>query len=128
MDLGLHGLEPDQRIELGERALDGRRIGVAAEPRRQLCISQLEIRPEDRDFWSFRPPVPPAVPTPSAIGRVRTPIDAFLLARLEAKGLSFSPDASPQTLDAMASGLEGRSPSPLVVAALVLGSPDFERR
>ena len=37
-------------------------------------------------------------------------------------------DASPQTLDAMASGLEGRSPPPLFVAGLVLGSPDFERR
>ena len=37
-------------------------------------------------------------------------------------------DASKQTLDAMASGLEGRNPSPAVVASLVLGSPDFERR
>jgi uncharacterized protein (DUF1800 family) len=37
-------------------------------------------------------------------------------------------DASRQTLDAMATGLEGRSPSPAVVASLVLGSPDFERR
>ncbi len=37
-------------------------------------------------------------------------------------------DASKQTLDAMATGLEGRNPSPAVVASLVLGSPDFERR
>jgi len=37
-------------------------------------------------------------------------------------------DASKQTLDAIATGLEGRNPSPAVVASLVLGSPDFERR
>jgi uncharacterized protein (DUF1800 family) len=37
-------------------------------------------------------------------------------------------DASRQTLDAIATGLEGKNPSPLVVASLVLGSPDFERR
>jgi len=37
-------------------------------------------------------------------------------------------DASQQTLDAIATGLEGRNPSPAVVASLVLGSPDFERR
>jgi len=37
-------------------------------------------------------------------------------------------DASQQTLDALAAGLEGKNPSPAVVASLVLGSPDFERR
>ena len=37
-------------------------------------------------------------------------------------------DASKQTLDAIAAGLEGKNPSPAVVASLVLGSPDFERR
>jgi uncharacterized protein (DUF1800 family) len=37
-------------------------------------------------------------------------------------------DASKQTLDAIATGLDGKNPSPGVVASLVLGSPDFERR
>jgi uncharacterized protein (DUF1800 family) len=37
-------------------------------------------------------------------------------------------DPSEQTMDAIASGLEGKNASPAVVAALVLGSPDFERR
>ena len=37
-------------------------------------------------------------------------------------------EASKQTLDAIAGGLEGKDPSPAVIAALVLGSPDFERR
>jgi len=37
-------------------------------------------------------------------------------------------DASAQTLDAIAAGLAGKNYSPAVVASLVLGSPDFERR
>lgn len=37
-------------------------------------------------------------------------------------------EASKQTLDAIAAGLEGKNPSPAMVASLVLGSPDFERR
>ncbi len=37
-------------------------------------------------------------------------------------------EASKQTLDAIGAGLEGKDPSPVVIASLVLGSPDFERR
>jgi uncharacterized protein (DUF1800 family) len=37
-------------------------------------------------------------------------------------------EASKQTLDAIAAGLEGKDSSPAVTASLVLGSPDFERR
>lgn len=37
-------------------------------------------------------------------------------------------EASRQTLDAIASGLDGKNASPAVVASLVLGSPDFQRR
>ena len=53
---------------------------------------------EDRRFWSFQPPVRPPVPEVQAQHLVRTPVDAFLLARLEARGLSFSPPASPLQL------------------------------
>jgi hypothetical protein len=52
------------------------------------------ISDDDRKFWAFQPPVRPAVPVVKESGRVRNPIDAFLLARLEEKGLSFNPDAS----------------------------------
>ena len=37
-------------------------------------------------------------------------------------------EASKQTLEALATGLEGKNYSPAVVASLVLSSPDFERR
>jgi uncharacterized protein (DUF1800 family) len=37
-------------------------------------------------------------------------------------------EASKQTLEAIGGGLQGKDPSPAVIASLVLGSPDFERR
>jgi hypothetical protein len=51
------------------------------------------ITAEDRQFWAFRKPVRPAVPGVRQAERVRTPVDAFVLAKLEAKSLTLSPDA-----------------------------------
>jgi hypothetical protein len=56
------------------------------------------VTESDRQFWAFRKPVRPPVPRVRDAGRVRTPVDAFVLARLEAKGLTFAPDAVPATL------------------------------
>src|SRR5436305_1124634 len=51
------------------------------------------LKPKDRAWWAFRKPIRPRVPSVRSPDRIRTPIDAFLLRRLEEKGLSFSPDA-----------------------------------
>src|SRR5262249_34095200 len=51
------------------------------------------INEKDRAWWAFRKPERPPIPSVRRQDRVRTPIDAFLLARLEEKGLDFSPDA-----------------------------------
>ncbi len=56
------------------------------------------VTEEDRQFWSFQPPIRPSIPGVRAQERVRTPVDAFLLAKLEAKGLSFSAEATPLKL------------------------------
>jgi hypothetical protein len=76
--------------------------------------------------WAFQSPVPPTVPQPRAKKRVRNPIDAFVLARLESRGLSLSTDAAgeilirrvtydltglPPTPDQMQRFLEDRSPA-----------------
>ena len=55
------------------------------------------VKSEDRQFWSFRPPVRPAVPR-VASGAVHNPIDAFLLQTLADKHLSFAPEAGRLTL------------------------------
>jgi hypothetical protein len=68
-----------------------------------LCLAlplatQAQVTDQDRQFWSFRPLARSSIPKVKHTARVRTPIDAFLLQKLEAKGLTFSPDADRRTL------------------------------
>jgi Protein of unknown function (DUF1553)/Protein of unknown function (DUF1549)/Planctomycete cytochrome C len=56
------------------------------------------VSDEDRKFWSFQPPKQPRVPTVQRQELVRTPIDAFLLQKLEARKLKFSAPAARLTL------------------------------
>ena len=43
--------------------------------------------------WAYTPPVAPAEPTVKQKKWVRTPVDAYVLAKLEAKGIKPSPEA-----------------------------------
>src|SRR5689334_853644 len=52
----------------------------------------------DRHHWAFQRPVAGAVPAVRDGGWVRTPIDAFILARLEQIGLRPAPSADRATL------------------------------
>lgn len=71
------------------------------------------IAPEERNFWAFQAPKRPAVPKVAGAERVRNPIDAFLLARLEAKGLNFNLDASREVvLRRLCFDLLGLPPTP----------------
>lgn len=75
---------------------------------------------EERDFWSFTPIHKPHVPQVTNRDRVRTPIDAFLLQRLEQKQLSFSPDADRRTFIRRATfDLTGLPPTPEEVQRFV---------
>jgi hypothetical protein len=51
------------------------------------------ITAEDRAHWSFQTIAKPVIPKFKAQDRVRTAVDAFLLAELSKRKLSFSPDA-----------------------------------
>ena len=51
------------------------------------------ISDKDRQFWAFRKPVAVTPPAVSETYRIRTPVDRFVLAKLESQGLTFSPDA-----------------------------------
>ncbi len=57
-----------------------------------------QVTDADRRFWSFQPPRRPPVPTVQHADRVRNPIDAFILAALESKGLTLAPEADRLTL------------------------------
>ncbi|MCA9124688.1 MAG: PSD1 domain-containing protein [Planctomycetaceae bacterium] len=75
---------------------------------------------EEREFWSFQPIKRPQVPEFSDANRVRTPIDALLLAKMKEIGLSFSPDADRVTLiKRLCFDLVGLPPTPEEVAAFV---------
>lgn len=56
------------------------------------------VSDEDRQFWAFQPPVRPPIPAVQGSEFVRTPIDAFILSRLEAAEISLSPEANRRTL------------------------------
>ncbi len=51
-----------------------------------------------KDHWAFQPVRVPAVPSVHDCGWVRLPVDAFVLARLEAAGLRPAPPADKRTL------------------------------
>jgi mono/diheme cytochrome c family protein len=70
-------------------------------------IEQGAERPEDsqdvqetntKDHWAFKAPVRPVVPSVKAADRVKTPIDAFVLAKLENEGMQLSPEVAKSTL------------------------------
>jgi mono/diheme cytochrome c family protein len=56
------------------------------------------VAEKDRQFWAFQTPRRPEPPLVKHGGRVRNPIDAFVLSKLEGKGLSLSPEADRLTL------------------------------
>jgi mono/diheme cytochrome c family protein len=67
--------------------------GATAEPDVAGAAPDPLVTDEDRRFWSFRPPVPRVPPKVQGAALVRNAIDAFLLEKLEARGLTLSPDA-----------------------------------
>ena len=77
-------------------------------------------------WWSFQKPVRPAVPHVSDATRVRNPIDAFILARLDEKQLRLAPEADRRTLARRAYvDLHGLPPTPEQVEEFVNDkSPD----
>ena len=80
----------------------------------------VDITPEERGYWFYQPIASPPPPAPRNAARVRNPVDAFVLARLRARGLDFSPEAERRTLIRRATfDLTGLPPSPEEVAAFL---------
>jgi cytochrome c5 len=78
------------------------------------------ITTAQRRFWAFQKPAAAALPKVKAKSRVRTPVDNFVLAGLESKGLSYSQDAPDVKLMRRAFlDLTGLPPSPEQVGEFV---------
>jgi cytochrome c553 len=78
------------------------------------------VSDKDRDFWAFQPPKAVAAPAVRRADQVRNPIDAFILQKLEEKGLSLAPEADRATLLRRACfDLTGLPPEPPEVEAFL---------
>jgi mono/diheme cytochrome c family protein len=88
------------------------------------------ITEQDRQFWAFQKLCRPAIPTVAVTHRVTRPIDAFVLVKLEEKGLTFSAEADKLTLMRRAYfDLIGLPPSPDEIDAyLTDDAPDAYER
>jgi hypothetical protein len=77
-----------------------------------------EFTKGQKEFWSFQPVKAPPVPSPASKAWVRNPVDAFILAKLEEKGIAPAPKASKTTLIRRATfDLTGLPPTPAEIQA-----------
>ncbi|MEO8426964.1 MAG: PSD1 and planctomycete cytochrome C domain-containing protein [Verrucomicrobiota bacterium] len=79
-----------------------------------------DVQPTLSDHWAFQPPKLPPVPAVRNRRWARNPIDHFVLAQLEEKGLAAAPEADRRTLVRRLSlDLAGLPPTPEVVETFI---------
>lgn len=81
-------------VALLRRWIDDGALPTPEEPTERAS----SVSDDDRSFWAFQRPVRPDIPRVADSHLVRNPLDAFLLARLEAEDLSYAPKAEPTRL------------------------------
>ncbi|MEY4179720.1 MAG: hypothetical protein RLY70_3294 [Planctomycetota bacterium] len=125
IDLVSQGQMPpgkDDKLSSKQLALLRRWIqaGTPADEKIVPLPPHARITEADRDYWAFQSPRKVAEPQVRNTDRVRTPIDRFLLSKLEEKGLTFSPDADRGVLIRRAYlDLTGLPPEPAAVKAFL---------
>jgi cytochrome c553 len=129
-------MPPHNRLSAADVAVFERWVAAGAVDPREEAAAPAAAAPlgmsleEGRTFWSMRPISRPEVPTVRHADRVRTPIDAFVLAALERAGLEPAPPADKRTLlRRVTFDLTGLPPTPAEVAAFLADdTPDaFDR-
>lgn len=118
MPPGKKKLTPEQ-IDLLKRWIAAGAKVEAPEP--ETLASGFQITEEDRQFWAFQPVRRPQVPRVGASqSSVRTPIDAFLLAKLGERKLTFAAPADRTALiRRITFDLTGLPPKPEEIDAFV---------
>ena len=141
--------QADLRLDVAEKALEAKALvpGKALEseliarirstdpeqqmppPKSNRKVSEEQLKLLERwidegakysNHWAYNPPVRPAPPTVKQADWVRTPIDRFVLAKLEAAGLTPSPEADKATLiKRLHADLVGLPPTPEQVDAFI---------
>ena len=99
-------------------------------PAKEKVVLPELVGAADRAFWAFQRLTQPRSPAVRKPARMRTSVDAFLLAKLEARKLDFAPDAARTALlRRLTFDLTGLPPSPAEVESFLKdASPGaFER-
>ena len=81
---------------LGLEAHLGDKYAIALEE--QITASRASFTPEEKSFWAYQPVAGVAPPSVKDESWVASPIDRFILRRLEEQGLKPAPGAQKQTL------------------------------
>jgi hypothetical protein len=119
---------PTEQIVLIERWIAGGALAKRQEPER--LDPGIDLTPEERAYWAFQPIRRPKPPTCGRNDRIRTSIDAFVLAKLRERELSLAPDADNRTLIRRAAfDLTGLPPSQEAIDAYLADTTDgaYER-
>jgi len=83
-------------------------------------VDETNAQPDGRDHWAFQPVVKPELPAVHAADRIRTPIDAFLFAALEARGWQPAAEASRvELIRRVTFDLTGLPPTPREIDAFL---------
>jgi hypothetical protein len=118
-------MPPPPNVKLSVKEIDiltrWVKAGLPGMPDKAVAANKgWHISDEDRNYWAYLPVKRPDVPAVQGKGHVNNPIDAFLLARLEAKGLSPAPPADRHALvRRVYYDLTGLPPTPEEVDAFV---------
>ena len=112
--------DADSRMPPGDEPLSAEQIAILSAWVEQGAVwpdgADLVVLKDRLDHWSFKPVVMPEVPQVSKRDWPRTPIDHFVLSRLEQEGLTPAPPADPVIwLRRVTFDLTGLPPTPLAV-------------
>jgi hypothetical protein len=119
---------PPEQIVLIERWIAAGAVAKRNEPER--LDPGIDLTPEERAYWAFQPIRRPTAPTPGPNDRVRSPIDAFVMAKLRERGLSLAAEADKRTsIRRAAFDLTGLPPSQEAIDAFLADAADgsYER-
>jgi hypothetical protein len=95
-------------------------ILLVAIARPVLAADDAPIARNGNDHWAWKPPVRPSLPVVKDAGWVHNPIDAFILAKLEAAGSAPAPRASHEhLLRRLTFDLIGLPPTPAEIEAFL---------
>ena len=119
-------MPPDGKKLTGAQVADLEAWVKMGAPLPRAGVQEDKIKASARTHWAFQPVKRPAIPTVKNECWIQSPVDAFILAKLEASGMQPAQPADKRTLIRRATyDLIGLPPTPEEVAAFVADkSPD----